>query len=517
MKKILLIAMPFLVFNSWSQAPTIEWQRSYGGTGMDNAKEILQTEDGGFAILGGSESADIDVSGNYGLIDIWLLKIDAAGDIEWEQHFGGSNYDNAFDMAETADGGFILAGFTTSNDYDITETHGAADAWLIKIAPGGAVQWQKTFGGTGSEQFYGVAVAGDGSFMACGYSNSSNGDLTQNNGGDDLWVVKVDPNGALLWQKTFGGTAEDYANSVAATADDGCIIAGKTNSNNGDIPAGSHKGGSDCWILKLDAAGTVQWQKNLGGSGAEIAFDIRGLSDGNYVFLAHSSSLDGDVTGGHGQTDLWIVKLDGSGNIFWSDAIGGSAFETACRLDLTSDSGLVVVGTTGSTNGDPVGCHLDESGFNANDIWPVKLSPTGVLQWQKPLGGLGCDTASAIIATSDNGYLVAGGQNYISGDITSHYGAGDIWLVKLMPDALQTDSFSRNEVIVYPNPVSEWLSISVDGQALPEKIGIYDVTGKLVLSGSDASGISVQSLAAGLYVLEAVSGHETQHATFIKQ
>jgi hypothetical protein len=200
-----------------------------------------------------------------------------------------------------------VAGYTNSNDGDVTGNHGSNDFWVVKLNSTGVLQWQKTLGGSGSDKATSVQQTADGGYIVAGYTNSTNGDVTGNHGSNDFWVVKLNSTGLLQWQKTYGGNSSDVAYSIQQTTDFGYIVAGCTNSNNGDV-TGYH-GTMDYWVTKLDSAGILQWQKTLGGYDYEAANSIQQTADGGYIVAGWTYSTNGDVTGYHGNVDFWVVKL----------------------------------------------------------------------------------------------------------------------------------------------------------------------------------------------------------------
>jgi len=327
MKKLLILSATLLYsIITFSQAPTIQWQKPLGGTSSDDAQCIEQTADGGYIVAGYSESNDGDVSGNHGGYDCWIVKLDTAGTIQWKKSLGGSKEDAALSIKQTLDGGYIMAGGSYSNDGDVTANHGFADYWIVKLDSLGIIQWQKSLGGTDQDYAYSIQQTNDGGYIVAGFTESNNGDVTVNHGLSDYWIVKLDAFGTLQWEKTLGGTDFDYAYFIQQTLDGGYIIAGRSNSNDGDV-AGNH--GTTCiqadyWIVKLSALGTIQWQKCLGGTGDDKATSIRQTLDGGYIIGGDSWSNDGDVTWNYGYSDCWIVKLDAVGTIQWQKSFGGT-------------------------------------------------------------------------------------------------------------------------------------------------------------------------------------------------
>ena len=307
MKRLLLLSILLITGFSIGQVPVIEWQKSLGGTGFDYASSIQETSDGGYIVAGRSTSNDGDVTGNHGGYDFWVVKLDINGNITWQKSLGGSNVDYAFSIQETSDNGYIVAGRSSSNDGDVTGNHGSDDFWIVKLDINGNITWEKSLGGTGTESALSIQQTLDGGYIVAGRSTSNDGDLTGNYGGYDIWIVKLDINANITWQKSLGGTGAEYANSIQETSDGGYIVAGYSQSNDGDVTA--NNGSFDFWIIKLDVNGNITWEKSLGGSDFDSAHSIHQTTDGGYIVAGSSLSNDGDVTVNYGNNDCWIVKF----------------------------------------------------------------------------------------------------------------------------------------------------------------------------------------------------------------
>ena len=354
-----------------------------------------------------------------------VMKLDGNGGMVWQHTLGGSSQDYAYSTAATSDGGYILAGSTASNDGDVTGNHGGYDAWIVKLDGSGNKLWQKVLGGSGDDAAKSIVPTSDGGYIIAGYTNSNDGNVYGSHGLEDVWVVKLNGSGAILWQKALGGSGYDKAESIFPTSNGGYIIVGSTTSTDGDI-TGNH-GYTDAWVVKLDGSGTLVWQKALGGSSDDNASSITLTSEGGYIIAGNTHSIDGDVIGNHGGYDAWIVKLDASGNKVWQKALGGSGNDDAYSIATTSDGGYVMSGYTKSTDGDITGNH------GKSDAWICKLDGSGTLVWQRALGGAGDDDANAksIISTSDGSYIMAGSTESNDGDVSGNYGKQDAWIVKL--------------------------------------------------------------------------------------
>ena len=279
----------------------------------------------------------------------------------------GFFYDYAKSIEQTTDGGYVVTGWSESNDGEVSVNHGVYDYWVVRLDASGSVIWQKSLGGTGEDQANSVQQTIDGGYVVAGYSLSTNGNVTGNHGNSDYWVVKLDAYGNITWQKSLGGSDGDVAHSIQQTADEGYIVAGSSNSNDGDV-TGSN-GESDFWIVKLDTTGSITWQNSLGGSVYEYALSVKQITDGGYIVAGLAYSNDGDISGYLGGGDSWIVKLDAAGNITWQKSFGGTDSDNTNSIQQTLDGGFIIAGGSRSNNGNVTGNHGDY------DFWIAKLSP----------------------------------------------------------------------------------------------------------------------------------------------
>jgi PKD repeat protein len=298
----------FMALNA--QAQTIEWQKCLGGSFYDDARSIQQTTDGGYIVAGYTKSNDGDVSGNHGSSDYWIVKLNATGDTTWTKCLGGSNDDYAHSIQQTTDGGYIVAGYTESNDGDVYGNHGSSDYWIVKLNATGDTTWTKNLGGSGYDYALSIQQTTDGGYIVAGYTESNDGDVSGNHDWYDFWVVKLNATGDTTWTKCFGGSSYDYARSIQQTTDGGYIVAGYTKSNDGDVSGFNDS--TDYWIVKLNATGDTTWTKSLGGSNYDDAHSIQQTTDGGYIVAGYTYSNDGDVSGNHGGADFWVVKLSDS-------------------------------------------------------------------------------------------------------------------------------------------------------------------------------------------------------------
>ncbi|WP_294247810.1 T9SS type A sorting domain-containing protein [uncultured Chryseobacterium sp.] len=505
-----------------AQAPAIEWQRSFGGTADEYASSIIQTADGGFMIAGSSNSNNGNVTGNHGNSDYWLLKLNAMGNLQWQKSLGGTGNDFATSIIQLADGGYTVAGVSSSNNSDVTGNHGNADGWIARLnQDAGILYWQKSFGGTGSDVINSIIPTTDGGYVFAGSSTSINGDVAGNKGYVDYWIVKIDANGNIQWKKSLGGTGDDRAASVVQTSDGGYVVAGYAEGDSGDV-TGSH-GGKDYWILKLNSdGGVIYWKKSLGGSFQELATSLVKTSDGGFIVAGHSSSNDGDVSGNHDGTDYWVTKLNADGNIQWQKALGGSKQDLASSVIQAADGGYLVLGSASSTDGQVIGHHPASGTLFSYDYWAVKLSPAGNIQWQKCLGGSGIDNAYDVVQTTDGGYVIAGSSDSNNGDVTGNHGSSDVWIVKLAPENnLATDEVMKElSVNIFPNPAKDHITLKLDYFTPAMEATITDVSGRVIhiqkLDGLTTR-IGTGHLEKGVYFLHVTGGKNNMAKKFIKE
>jgi len=470
MKKLLLyIGVALLLVSTPLLAqPAIQWQKSLGSTALDEIYSLQQTTDGGYVAAGYAGSNNGDFIGDNPYTSSAIIKYDGLGNTQW-MSFPTGTPQNA--VRQTPDGGYVAVG------YSVTKLDAAGvEQWMV---PSTAITLKS------------VCVTTSGNYMIAG------GDTGVVGTGFDYYVAKINASGATVWQKTFGGSLNDAATHIVNTSDGGCMVIGYSMSTDGDV-TGNHGGTSwgDCWAIKLDSMGTLQWQRALGGSLDDQAYFAGAVqtADKGFVIACSTTSNDGDVSGNHGGTggDGWVVKLDSSGVLQWQKCLGGTGGEGFRAVALAQDGGFFICGlTTTQNNGDVAG---PKGGV---DAWLVKLDMAGTLQWQKCLGGTGADRISAIVATSDGGCAVAGASNSINGDLTTNKGGFDNWLVKLyaVPTHVITGNVFED---LNGNCVKDANEVGLYGKAVKATPGNYFAT-------TDANGNYTLFVDTGVYVVSHIA------------
>ena len=309
--------------------PAIQWQKTFGGSNSDSGYSVQQISDGGYIIAG--------VTYSFGAVwsDVYLIKTDSTGNLVWQKTFGGSDFDWGYSVQQATDGGFIIAGTTCSFGDPL------GDVYLIKADPNGNTLWQNTFGGSGAEYGYSVQQTSDGGYIIAGRTRFFGA------GWEDVYLIKTNSAGNLLWQKTFGGSSGDVGSSVQQTSDGGFIIAGM-----------SHPGtrSADVYLVKTDPNGNQEWQKTFGRVYADEGFSVQQTIDGGFIIAGDTRSF------GAGNWDVYLIKTDSGGNLAWQKTVGGNSNDSGRSIQKTSDGGYIVAGSTVSF------------GAGKNDVYLIKLS-----------------------------------------------------------------------------------------------------------------------------------------------
>ncbi len=387
----------------------------YGGSQDDLGVRVLYDNNGGYFIIGASRSSDGVATHNYGNYDFWVISTQTNGNVLWQEDYGGSQVDYVRDAIMTPSGNIVMVGYTLSNDYDVSGNHGMADAWIISINKNtGLVNWQLTVGGSQNDEFRAVKQTVTGDFIATGVTTSSDGDLTGNNGQEDILVARISASGSLVWAKNFGGSLADMGNSLVENPANAHIyVAGQSSSSDGDF--NSNQGASDAFLLELDAAGNLQWAQNYGGMAQDNFYWL--VWHNNFLYATgFSYSNNGNVSTNYGDADVWVTKTDLSGTLVAEKNFGGSQYDNAHYMIANSSGNLVLSATTAS-----------------NDM-----------------------------------------------DVANNAGGGDLWAVELSTN-LKVNNQMTMKWTIYPNPAQNLINIQSE-QAFDE-IKILDLSGRIIYSG----------------------------------
>jgi hypothetical protein len=411
----------------------LEFVKLYGGSGEDTPQAIIPTSDGGFAVFGFSNSTDGDLRAkNLPVNDYWLLKFNADSELQWSKTYGGSKDDRGQSLVQTQDGGFALTGYAMSDDGDASVNKGFHDNWVVKVDARGEIEWEKSYGFSGHDHSYDILDTGDGGYFFTGFlditsarsdGNTEKANSTTSHGVGEFWGTKIDEKAKVEWRGYYGGTNNDRAHAVVRSDDGGYVMAGFTESDDFDI--NNSRGSYDFWIVKLDETGNLDWETTLGGTGIERAQDIAKTNDGGYVITGSTFSNDVDVSKNHGESDIWLVKIDGQGNLVWETSFGGAQFDASESVIASQDAGFIIIGNSKSNDMDT------NANAGENDIWLIKTDPNGNMVWQKSFGGTGLDFGFDATETSEGSIILIGETSSTDFPNLQSMGKSDAVIIKI--------------------------------------------------------------------------------------
>lgn len=492
MKKIsylLLTLFPYLLL---AQSPTVEWTKCLGGSSPENAMAVRTTPDGGCIILGNTSSNNGDISDPPGYIDLWVVKLDAQGNISWEKTFGSNNTDYPGSIALSNDGGYVITGTVGSCNRDVVCTNPDDSLWIIKLNSSGILQWQKTYGNNYGDYIQNTA---DGGYVIAGKTNVNSGDC-------DAVVLKIDSNGNQQWLKIFGGDHQQEVLSIMQTNEGEYLVAFK------DTQISSF----DTTILKLATNGDLIWQKNIGSILGDRIYDMQIAADGNYILVGDIYNID---DGFHGGLDAFLIKTTPDGEMLWQKSYGGTSTDLIKSVVALPDGGFAASGFTQSNNsGDVSGPHPNY------DAWFFRVDAAGNLLWQKYVGAMGTDVFKDVKQTTDDGFLALGftSSATIEGGAVNH-GSDDILVTKFSAEMLGNDTFEIPVATVFPNPAATVLNFFHIDSTNVKAIKIYNSLGKLIKSqnGHNMSAVDVSDLPTGAYNLLLDKGNTSEVIKFLKK
>jgi len=546
----------------------IEWQDNFGGSGADYFYGATAALDGGFVAVGYSATGSFSGTGDWpagsgkGGNDAIIVKYDENGTVEWQKNFGGSGNDVFREVTAALDGGFVVVGYSVSasfsgtGDWPAGSGKGGDDAIIVKYDENGIIEWQKNFGGAGSDFFYGVVAAPDGGFVAAGssaagsFSGTGDWPAGSGKGGDDAIIVKYDEDGIVEWQKNFGGTGGDYFYGLAAAPGGSFVAAGYSAGTSfdgtGDWPAGSGKGGNDAIIVKYDEDGVVEWQNNFGSTGADYFQDVAVATDGGIAAAGSSASTSFDGTGdwsgvtGKGGSDAIIVKYDKDGAVEWKDNFGGSGSDGFYGVAAVSGGGFAAAGYSPNAsfgNGDWSGVAgkgtidaivvkygtepfvpvTDISGLPSSMAAGATIALTGtvvpsdatntVISWSvKSAGSTGATLAGANLTASHSGTIV------VTAEITDGTAPGvpfvkDFTITVTAPVTPPSDPFIPvTNIIGVPSYLTVGTSITLTGIVTPSNATNQTIKWSLKSDGGTGASLNGNTLTtnkAGVVVVTA--------------
>ncbi|QEC41238.1 BACON domain-containing protein [Pseudobacter ginsenosidimutans] len=375
------------------------WSRCYGGSSFDEIIASAKATDGSLVLAGNTESMDGDLAANHGLGDILLAKTDANGKKLWQKAFGGSGQDEARSVTVASDGGILVAGVTRSNNGDVSGLKGNDDAWVFKTDVNGNLLWQKTYGGTGWDEGNCILATTDGGFVLTGKAGSTDGDFA-GAGNKNLFFLKANSSGVVSWVRLYGGANTEYGTNILNTNDGGYLLAGSVTSIDGDAAGNPNTIGKP-WLIKTDDKGILVWQTTINHNRFAIAGGM--INSGTGFIVCGKRQMDNTIPGvGMNDENVFVTKLESDGSISWTHVYGGSRIDHATSIIAAHDGNFMIGGYTESNDGDVAG------NKGSYDMWLLKIDASGNKLWQQTAGGSRFDQAAGIHLAANNAYWLAG-------------------------------------------------------------------------------------------------------------
>lgn len=549
MKKNYLLL--FLFYPLLIHSQDILWEKSYGGKHADYLFDAQPTADYGFILAGSSLSSKTGNKNdnNHGDLDYWIWKMDEKGDLDWQKSIGGSGFDLLQSIKNTRDGGFILAGTSSSpKDFQKKDScKGLTDFWVVKLDAKGEELWQRTLGGSGQDELVCAFQTKDGGYMLGGSSSSSPiinslhapkvldakpdpyAKSEKSRGNMDYWIVKLNKVGEVEWQKTYGGEYADLLRSMEQTKDGGYILGGYSNSPQSGDKTEPNRGIGDYWIIKIDATGIIEWQNTYGSNGDDQLYVIHQTQDGGYIAGGNSNStqplttLGGTVGNG---TDYWILKLDEKGEVVWSKTYDFGKTDILTSLVENKDNTYLIGGYAQSENKHPtdglVGKAMglvNKEKTGINDYIALKIDEKGEELWKKTVGSAGEDILRKLIETRDGGYLMAGTSNSsASKDKNGSIGGNDFWVVKLK-DKTKLEKV-KTDIEAIPNPAVTFTNIIIGYEYEKGTAMVVDMAGRILQQfpiTDRTVPIDLSQYPEGIYVVNIKTNVKTDGIKVIKR
>jgi hypothetical protein len=436
---------------------SLKWTKTFGGSGMDYGCSIQQTDDGGFIIGGYTTSFSGTTQG-----DLYLVKTDSSGQLQWSKTFGGSQDDVGYSVLQANDGGFILVGMTTSFGA------GSGDVYMVKVSPKGSLLWAKTYGGSGWDDGRSVQQTKDGGFIITGWTESFG------SGGRDIYLIKTNSDGTLQWSKTFGGTGYDIGWSVQQTHDNGFIITGRGDSFGGGV-----------YLVKTDSVGALQWSKTFIAAN-NLSCCVQQTNDSGFIICG------GRSVSTHGDADAYLLKISSNGTFQWSRNFGGTGNQSGAAIRKLDNGGYIIVGEADdSTTGNVLLIRTDSSGnanCNQTDASTTVSSPATIVSFAATQVLTGCNEGTPATEMSSGG----GEAEFCS------------------TAAISQDSLLNNNLSIYPNPSSGIVYIRTSMNL--KKVIVRDILGVCVLETNLSHAptrINLHEQPKGIYFVELLLDNRT--------
>lgn len=474
-----------------SQKSSILWQKTIGGKGDDNITTITKDQSGNIYVLGSVQSK---VNGqNYFNNDVFISKLNQSGEQLWRKTIGGSG--DEFGYALKFDSHNEIIALLSSNSMDNGFTSdGYEDIYMYRLSEEGNIISKHKYGGQFIDIPSDIIQRKNGDYIFFGSSRSHDGDLTENFGMFDFWLVNIDYNGNIKWQRSYGATDDEIAQKVIELDNQDLVLLGNSTSYDGAYS--DNVGDADIVLINTNSNGELLWQKSYGGQFNETANDILVEENGNFLVCGSTFSYLFDVSYNAGGSDIWIFEAESNGELIREKTFGSDGNESLAGMEKTPD-GYILLGTTSSE-------YLNDASNNgAQDLWLYELNMDLELTNQALFGASGFDSGNALLLQNDGTIIIGGSTNSSDGLIYENNGGNDALLLKVG----EFYSKEHQKAWIHPNPSSGIFYVN----QLPENssINVYNHNGQVLFdlheAGPYAAILDLSKLPAGLYILTITS------------
>lgn len=484
--------IPLLVLNlmicsfAFAQDYSVLWEKTIGTSTNDRLHDVVVLSDNSLVFVG--TTYHTDTSGYY---DFYIVKTDMQGEVDWEVTFGGNDFDFPDAVIETYDNGILVGGSTRSTDGDVSNSIGSSDFWIIKINSNGELMWEKTYGGDRYENLRSMTKNKDG-YILVGESGSNNRDASSNAGRKDAWVVQINKIGNIIWEKSYGGSEDDGFNSVLVTSEGNLLFSGTTESSDGLIS--NHLGGIDIWVVLTDSTGNLIWEKTFGGSKTDYAApnSLHEFNDNQYIICGSTFSSDYDLDQNLGHNDALVIKFYNTGKTIWSYSYGYQYGDYFSDVQKINNSSILLFGSSTPIHG-----------TIANyEYWLVTLNTDdGTILKEQMFEGGTDDHSVKMINTPNNNLLLTGSSSSLKVENDSTFYDKDILILALEEIPSDNSDLTCEAIVSYPNPSTGTLFIQ-DFSYQYLDVEVYDITGKKLISERVFENkIDLDMLIPGMYLL----------------
>ena len=531
---ILLFLLLFFISNTIiAQQVFIGNQKTIGGSYKDNGVSIKKLNNGYVAVVESSSNVSFDrTESKKGYMDYWLVGLNNDITIDWQKSYGGSGLDEVYDMIVTPSNEIIIVGSSDSPvSIDKTDAnYGSFDIWIVCTDSMGNIKWQNVYGGASSEYFNARIIRLKNNNYAIGTSSASNvsGDKTEDcRGSNDYWAFSIDSLGNKLWDKTFGGSSSDRFCDMVQVSDEELVILGTSSSPiSGDKTEDKISEGRDVWVVKYNyISNTIVWDKTIGSEEDELPY-VRAAFDGNNIYCMATtiSGISGTQTvAGFGDRDLWLNKMDTAGNVVLQKIYGGSGRDQIASITVDEKNNLLI----GATSNSPISGNKTGTSIT-NDYWFLNIKTDGSIIWDKTILGNKDELLGDILYNGGNNFIAIGGSNSnASGDKTENARNNngeqysDAWIIELSSNVgINSNITNYKNIEIFPNPSTGTIIIKNDNSII-ETIRIYNIQGKEIIIKSVQQieyKLDVSSLSAGVYIVQGIMQNgEVFRTKFIKK